>query len=57
MRDAGVDWQMNIYGNTVHSFTNPTAANANRPAAVRYSAAADQRSWQAMQNLFAEAFA
>lgn len=56
MRDAGVDWQMNVYGNTVHSFTNPTAANANRPHAVRYSAAADQRSWQAMQNLFSEAF-
>ncbi len=29
MRDAGVDWQMNVYGNTVHSFTNPAAANAH----------------------------
>ena len=57
MRDAGVDWQMNVYGNTVHSFTNPTAANAHRPEAVRYSAETDKRSWQAMQDLFAEAFA
>jgi dienelactone hydrolase len=44
MRDAGVDWQMHLYGNTVHSFTNPTAANAKRPDAVRYSAEADKRS-------------
>jgi dienelactone hydrolase len=57
MRDAGVDWQMHLYGKTVHSFTNPTAANANRPEAVRYDAGADRRSWQAMQNLFTEAFA
>jgi dienelactone hydrolase len=57
MRDARVDWQMNLYGNTVHSFTNATAANANRPEAVRYSADADARSWKAMQALFLEAFA
>jgi dienelactone hydrolase len=57
MSDAGVDWQMNVYGNTVHSFTNPTAANAKRPDAVRYSPMADKRSWQAMQNLFIEAYA
>jgi len=57
MRDAGVDWQMNVYGNTVHSFTNPTAANAKRPDSVRYNAEADHRSWTAMRNLFTEAFA
>jgi dienelactone hydrolase len=57
MRDAGVDCQMNVYGNTVHSFTNPTAANAQRPDAVRYSPEADRRSWKAMQDLFTEALA
>ncbi len=57
MRDAGVDWQVIVYGNTVHSFTNPAASNANRPGAVRYSAVADRRSWKAMQDLFVEAFA
>lgn len=54
MRDAGVDWQMHLYGNTVHSFTNPTAANADMPNAVRYNAEADRRSWASMQALFAE---
>jgi dienelactone hydrolase len=57
MRSAGVDWQMHLYGNTVHSFTNPTAANAKRPDALRYSAEADKRSWKSMQDLFIEAFA
>lgn len=56
MRKAGVDWQMNLYGNTVHSFTNPTAASAKRPNAVRYSPEVDKRSWRAMQDLFLEAF-
>jgi dienelactone hydrolase len=56
MRDARIDWQMNVYGNTVHSFTNPNATNAKRPDAVRYSPEADRRSWEAMLNLFVEAF-
>jgi dienelactone hydrolase len=56
MREAQADWQMNVYGNTVHSFTNPTSSNANRPDAVRYSARADHRSWQAMESHFKDAF-
>jgi dienelactone hydrolase len=57
MRAAHADWQMNIYANTVHSFTNPAASNAHRPDAVRYSAETDGRSWRAMQSHFTEAFA
>jgi dienelactone hydrolase len=58
MRDAGVvDWQMHLYGGTVHSFTNPNAANANRPEAVRYNSDSDRRSWLSMQALFAETLA
>jgi dienelactone hydrolase len=54
MREAGVDWQMHLYGNTVHSFTNPEAARRNMPDAIRYSAEADARSWAALQQLFSE---
>ncbi len=57
MQEAGVDWQMHVYGNTVHSFTNPKAADANMPDAIRYSAEADARSWASLQTLFAEALA
>jgi dienelactone hydrolase len=54
MREAGVDWQMHLYGGTVHSFTNVEAAKRNLPQAMRYSAEADARSWTAMQELFSE---
>ena len=57
MRDAGVDWQIHLYGNTVHSFTNPEAAKRNMPDAIRYSAEADERSWAALQELFSETLA
>jgi dienelactone hydrolase len=53
MRDARADWQMHLYGNTVHSFTNPEAAKRNMPEAIRYSAEADARSWASLQALFA----
>ena len=57
MRGAGVDWQMHLYGNTVHSFTNQGAAKRNMPDAIRYSPEADARSWASMQQLFSETLA
>ena len=54
MRAAGVDWQMHLYGGTVHSFTNREAAKRNRPDAIRYGAEADARSRGAMEELFGE---
>ena len=57
MRSAGVDWQMHLYGNTVHSFTAPEAGTRNMPDAIRYSPAADARSWAALTVHLAEALA
>lgn len=55
MTRAGADWQMHVYGGTMHAFTNPVA---NDPGfGTVYQSAADRRSWQAMQNFFAEIFA
>lgn len=54
MTGAGVDWQMHLYGGTVHGFTNPEAGRRNMPEAIRYSAEADARSWAAMEELFGE---
>ncbi|TGD73412.1 dienelactone hydrolase family protein [Mangrovimicrobium sediminis] len=52
---AGADWQIHAYGGTLHAFTNP---EANDPDfGTVYSASADQRAWQSMQNFFAEVFA
>jgi dienelactone hydrolase len=54
MRDAGVDWQMHVYGRTVHSYTNQEAAKRNMPDAIRYSPEADARSWASLLELFSE---
>jgi dienelactone hydrolase len=51
MRNAGVDWQMHLYGGVVHSFTDVDAGSRGNPA-MRYSEAADKASWAAMQELF-----
>ncbi|MFI3185020.1 MAG: dienelactone hydrolase family protein [Methylococcaceae bacterium] len=54
MTEAGADWQLHIYGNTKHSFTNPLA-NAPESGMV-YQPDADRRSWIAMQNFLTEIF-
>ncbi|WP_306304486.1 dienelactone hydrolase family protein [Methylogaea oryzae] len=49
---AGADWQVHVYGNTVHAFTNPLA---NDPGfGTVYNAAADRRSWRSLVNFLAE---
>ncbi len=53
MRKSGVDWQMVSYGGAVHSFTEKAAGTDNSKGAA-YNAAADKRSWQAMQDFFKE---
>jgi dienelactone hydrolase len=56
MREANVDWQMTVYGNTGHSFTNPNATAMNRPGFF-YQPQSDARSWAAMRAFFDEIFA
>jgi dienelactone hydrolase len=56
LSEAGVDWQMTLYGGVVHSFTNPEADKAGMPAVLRYDAKADRRSWAQMADLLAEVF-
>lgn len=56
MRAAKVNYQLTLFGNVVHSFTNPAADKIGRPEFARYDAQADQRSWQQMSELFTEVF-
>lgn len=52
MTKAQVDWQLHMYGNTMHAFTNP---EANDPGfGTVYNKLADMRSWEAMKDFFAE---
>jgi dienelactone hydrolase len=53
MKAAKADYQVNIYANAVHTFTNPAAGNDPSKGSA-YNQQADRRSWEAMENLFAE---
>jgi dienelactone hydrolase len=55
MRENHVDWEMNVYGGAVHSFSNPSADKHGIPG-IAYNAKADQRSWAAMQAVFEQVF-
>jgi dienelactone hydrolase len=55
MRNSKVDWELIKYGGAVHSFTQPMAGNDNSKGAA-YNEKADQRSWEAMKQFFAEIF-
>lgn len=49
---AGADWQLHAYGNTVHAFTNP-AAN-DRAHGMVYNDSADRRSWHTLMEFLGE---
>ncbi len=55
MTKAGVDFQLNIYGGAVHSFSNPESGNDPSKGAA-YDERADKRSWSAMRLFFDEVF-
>ncbi len=48
MRDAGVDWQMNIYGNAVHGFTMPELG-FDKADGFAYNYKGEKRSWEALK--------
>jgi dienelactone hydrolase len=53
--EAGCDWQIHAFGNTVHGFTNRNAGKIGNPA-VRFSEAASRRAWHALDGLLDELF-
>ncbi len=52
LTDAGADWQIHAYGNTVHAFTNP-AANDPEHGTV-YNPVAARRAWVATEDFLNE---
>ena len=59
MDAAGVNYQFDNLAGAKHSFTNPDADTLAKKydLPIGYNAAADQKSWQAMQKFFKEIFA
>jgi dienelactone hydrolase len=54
MTSAKADWQLHVYGNTKHAFTNPLAHDEE--LGTVYNTLAEKRSMLAMKNFFAEIF-
>jgi hypothetical protein len=54
-RDAEAEWQLHLYSRTVHSFTNPEAAQRNMSETIRYSPDADARAWASALDLLSHA--
>ncbi len=55
MTRANVDWQLVVYDQAVHGFTNPL--NGNDPSkGAAYDEKADHRSWEEMQRFFDQIF-
>jgi dienelactone hydrolase len=55
MKEAGTDYQINIYSGAMHAFTNPAADSHHIPG-IAYNEEADKRSWAAMKDFFEEIF-
>ncbi len=55
MTEAGADWQVHMYGNTRHAFTNPLAHDEQ--LGLIYNENAAHRAFQAMSNFLQEVFA
>ena len=55
LTEAGADWQIHVYGGTMHAFTNP---QANDPGfGTVYNPDADRRSWRSLLNFLDEVLA
>ncbi|MEO6199171.1 MAG: dienelactone hydrolase family protein [Sphingomicrobium sp.] len=55
LTQAGCDWQIHAFGQTVHAFTNPGADKLRNPA-VRFSPDASRRSWRALDGFLDDLF-
>lgn len=55
MKEGKLDWLLVSYGNSVHTFTDPSAGS-DPTSNSAYNEKADKRSWQHMQDFFKEIF-
>jgi len=58
MEQAGADYEVVVYENATHSFTNPSADSLSErfELPIGYNREADENSWQRMQEFFDEIF-
>jgi dienelactone hydrolase len=53
MRDAGISWEMHLYGGVKHRYTDPGAGDAGSPA-MEYNQGATNRSWRSMIDMLSQ---
>jgi dienelactone hydrolase len=54
MSDAGVDWQVHAYGDTVHAFTNPNAKD--KASGAQFNPVVNERATVSIEHFLAEVF-
>jgi len=54
MKEAGVDWQLHLFGKASHAFTNPQ--NKDPATGLLYDETADKRSFEMLGSFFREFF-
>jgi dienelactone hydrolase len=55
MRTAQADWELVLFGNAVHAYSNPAADKYKDIGSLGYSPTADRRSWELMRLMLTEA--
>jgi dienelactone hydrolase len=56
MSDAGIDWELVLYSDTKHAFTNPKSDFSPMPEVVAYNPRSAARAWASTQRFLAELF-
>jgi len=52
LNTAQADWQVHLYGNSMHGFTNPSADQPS--AGILYNKAADKRAWRSITDFLGD---
>jgi len=56
MSAASIDWELDLYSDTKHAFTNPKSQFSPMPDVVAYNARSAERAWQATKRFLHELF-
>lgn len=54
---AGIDWEMDLYSDTRHAFTNPRSADSSMPDVVAYNPRSAARAWASTTRFLQETLA
>lgn len=56
MSAAGIDWELDLYSDTRHAFTNPKSAFSPNPDVIAYNRRSAERAWAATERFLTELF-